>query len=624
MARRRKGQLTLRALVMAMPHGSAFLWLLAALVGVGGLARRRWVWKLLWRLVSGAHLDGKVRTDAGWWVPGVKRVGSGGPVGRWCYRPRIQRAGIRWAVLAVVVAGLVGLAIRPAIVAGAAVVAGVGLAAWLGWRTWRTVRHFRHRRRYVVPLWRVLARVIGVAPTTRPEEHLEIPLDFATNEHAAVVVRMADGFEVTATSRKKVTETVAAKLGIAVGDLDADYQLVGTPTATFRIAPRPPDAVAWDALLPLVEKATDTAPVIGVGPRGQTVAIDLDAESPHVLISMGTGGGKSVLARTIVAQGMHRGGFTVVLDLKRHSHAWLKGAPNVLYCRDVADMHETLIFLAREGDARNLSADEQEGEFHGTRIFVVAEEMNATIHRLTKYWRQIRSPGMPVVSPAVDALGDLLFMGRAVRMHVIAIAQMATARALGGPEQRENFSARILGRYTQNAWRMLVPEVTPIPRSSRHRGRVQVVLAGVARETQVGFLTDAQAREWATSGEVTRAPFLTGWPDGAPAVTVTHRPTADTAPSNVVDLHKRSGSDPQSDVPEMSGLRLVTDDGEEPVTLIDAVGQEIILLSLEAARTARKRDPEFPPARGRRGRELLYAPEELARWERNRERAGTR
>lgn len=35
-------------------------------------------------------------------------------------------------------------------------------------------------------------------------------------------------------------------------------------------------------------------------------------------------------------------------------------------------------------------------------------------------------------------------MGRQPRMHVLLVAQSATARALGGPEVRERFATRIL------------------------------------------------------------------------------------------------------------------------------------------------------------------------------------
>lgn len=81
--------------------------------------------------------------------------------------------------------------------------------------------------------------------------------------------------------------------------------------------------------------------------------------------------------------------------------------------------------------------------------------------QLARYWERTRESGDPKVSPAIDALNEVLHMGRQVRMHVLLVAQSATARALGGPEVREQFATRILARYSMNAWRMLAPRSTP-------------------------------------------------------------------------------------------------------------------------------------------------------------------
>ncbi|MFI0779350.1 hypothetical protein [Streptomyces sp. NPDC021212] len=177
------------------------------------------------------------------------------------------------------------------------------------------------------------------------------------------------------------------------------------------------------------------------------------------------------------------------------------------YCRDTAEIHDALIHLVQEGRRRIRLAEqlgddvlEKEPWRVGPRLVILLEEVNATMAQLKRYWERIRESGDAKVSPAVDALAEILFMGRAVRLHVLLVAQSATARAIGGPEMRENFATRILVRYTLNAWRMLVLEVSPAPAPTRRPGRVQVVLGGRAQETQVLNLSDAEAREWAMSG----------------------------------------------------------------------------------------------------------------------------
>src|SRR5690606_30313218 len=110
------------------------------------------------------------------------------------------------------------------------------------------------------------------------------------------------------------------------------------------------------------------------------------------------------------------------------------------------------------------------------------------IAQLANWWAEVRERSDPKRSPAIAALGELLFMGRSAKVNVLAVAQMLTARSIGGPEARENFAIRCLARYTANAWKMLVPEAA-MPRPSRTLGRWQIVVGGQATETQVAYLT---------------------------------------------------------------------------------------------------------------------------------------
>ncbi|MFF0108681.1 hypothetical protein [Streptomyces hirsutus] len=212
---------------------------------------------------------------------------------------------------------------------------------------------------------------------------------------------------------------------------------------------------------------------------------------------------------------------------------------------------------------------------------ILLEEVNATMAQLKRYWAKIRESGDPKESPAVDALAEILFMGRQVRLHVLLVAQSATARAIGGPEMRENFSTRILVRYTLNAWRMLVPEVSPIPMPTEHPGRVQVVTRGRAQETQVLNLSNAEAREWAMSGVHA---------GGKTSTTPKKASAPATPPANSL-TDARSSSAP----------------------------------AVAALRWARANDPDFPGSVDKRGAELLYRVGDLKKWARNRPRgaAGT-
>ena len=267
-------------------------------------------------------------------------------------------------------------------------------------------------------------------------------------------------------------------------------------------------------------------------------------------------------------------------------------------------------------------------------MLILLEEINATMKQLARYWEKIRESGDPKVSPAVDALNEIPYMGRQLRMHVLLVAQSATARALGGPEVREQFATRILARYSVNAWRMLAPEVHPAPKSTKHHGRAQVVIGGSARETQVLFFTETEAREWATTGKkAADGPNPAALPAQAGPVQLQKPPTPNTQPAAVPadSLADARSTTPTTAAPDpvpapaadpaATSLAAPLDD-DQAVGLREAA-EHHLPYTLAALRYARANDRTFPKPVGKRGAELLYRAGDLKRWARNRPRAAT-
>lgn len=576
----------------------------------GGLVT--WVF----RFVSGAPLDGVARSDAGFFRGATRDEGED-KAGGWHDRPQAIRAGIRLGALALVVSSVYAYMTAPAAstaqYARAAVVLGCILAGLGGYRLVDWTIRYRHLRDWVKPLHHALREHVGYDVATSHRHYIAVPRNFTELSGDAIRIQLPANFHGDATKQQLITQVVRTKL--ALQDVVFRWHLDGRNHFVSVVqAPRPrTKALFTDSdVRRLVESSPESSPLIGLSHRDKRVAVDMDAESPHILVSASTGGGKSVILRTIFSQQLHNGALGVVLDFKRHSHKWVRGVPGVDYHRDIADIHDALIALGEEGHRRNRIVDDWEGEDDrdapvGPRLSILLEECNATISKLKKYWASIRTKEDPKASPALDALGEILFMGRAVKMHVLMVAQSATANALGGPEMRECFSTRILARYTQNAWRMLVPEVFPIPKSTRHVGRAQVVLGGVAQETQVIFFTPQEAREYAMAGRV-MAP--TGGGEGLGVSGVSASQGASDMGQDRSDVLGRSGSH----------LTVVPDLPEElsGISLAQAVEDKVVSCSLGALRKASTRDPEFPASVGAKGSAKLYNPEALMRWDRNR------
>lgn len=370
----------------------------------------------------------------------------------------------------------------------------------------------------------------------------------------------------TKEQRQLVSSIIGSKIPVA--DLVESWQQVGPRVqARWTVRKRPPATVGLAEMLAHVDRLKEWEFYLGQAAGDVAAILSLKDDSPHIAVSAGTGAGKSVLAMDIAVQVLHRGGQVVILD-RKGSHRWALGMPGVDYCTKPAQMHKALVRVAGVADERNdLALHEAEDWDPGPRILVICEELNATIGQLTNYWAEERSKGDPKKSPAISALADILFMGRSAKVNVLAIAQMLTARAIGGPEARENFGVRALARYTTNAWKMLVPEAS-MPRASRTLGRWQIVIGGTAVEVQVAYLTTAQAKALA-NGEKD--------PDG-----------------------------PLS--------RDVPGDGDM-LTLRDAVDAGVLPWSYEAAKKRlQRRVGTVPVPRGKRGTADVFARADLAAW----------
>lgn len=292
-------------------------------------------------------------------------------------------------------------------------------------------------REWVRPLHEALAKPLGISELTDPRRYLHSPRTFSDDD-AQIRIDVPHRLDF---NEDLVADIIVKKL--ALGHVSFTWRRAGKDTHVIvkkRKAPPKMLGLSDPGMREILAKMPESAPLIGLGSGGKKVSVDLDADSPHVLISAGAGGGKSTILRAICCQFIHNGSLAYVLDFKRISHTWARGVPGVIYCRDIAEIHDALVHLAQEGRRRLGLAEqlvddvlEKEPWRVSPRLVILLEEVNATMGQLKRYWAKIRESGDPKESPAVDALAQILFMGREVRLHVLLVAQSATARAIGGP-----------------------------------------------------------------------------------------------------------------------------------------------------------------------------------------------
>lgn len=464
----------------------------------------------------------------------------------------------------------------------------IAAAAWrdptrveAGVRRWYEANIETHLRR----ITDLIMRVYWTARTP-----LDVSLSMVRPAAPARIRLKIWDLHLTPEQQQLVSSIVSAKL--PTGELTEHWNQHGWRVrAVWRARQRPPARAGYAELVAAFARLTEHEFYIGPTAGGGQLVIDLDDDSPHVGLSAGTGAGKTVAAMLLAVQNLHRGGYVTIID-RKGSHRWARKLPGVTYCMDVADMHNRLIELAAVADRRNREAfDQPDGWDPGPRHMVLFEELNATLGMLRDHWDAVR-PGLaaqakldgaeppPKASPAIKAAKDILFMGRSAKVNMVAIAQLLSALAIGGPEARENLGIRGLARFTRNAWKMLAGDVR-MPRPSRTRGRWHFVIGGEVTEVQVVYLKVKQARAFAV---------VTDSPRGS-----------DSASTSTVTDDRDSGR-PQ----------------QPRITLQEAIDEHLLPWQPDAVRQrlsrARRAGRWAPPTYGRRGRADLYLADDLIRW----------
>jgi len=370
-----------------------------------------------------------------------------------------------------------------------------------GHRAVRYLRTWTFRRHVHEPVATVLDNVIRPrTPSGQGLVHVDIPKNFRDRDGADIRVHVPMDWPATKEDMATIHRLLEQRL--SVSGTVATWTLTGRrPYGHFTMPAKPPKSVAMAGMLAAVATAADTDLVMGAGPTGQLISFDLTTDSPHLLINAQSMAGKSELLAWLIGQFMRRGYGVAVFDAKFVSHMWLRRIPGVLYAAESEELHEGLLWL--DGELLRRARFVSSGGDPDVLVPLVAvlEEMNGATNRLRGYWKSIEGKGM---SPALTALANLANMGREMRVHILLAGQSVTAKATGGPEGRESFGGRVMGKATSNAWRMLAPQVRPIPRHAGMPGRWHLVVGDALKEFQAPFCDikkqEARLIEWATGG----------------------------------------------------------------------------------------------------------------------------
>ena len=606
--------------------------------------------RLAWRWLTGMPWHGKNPVpDATWFHRGSEEANVNGQrIRAFYYRCRLARTAIRlsetagaWLCAVLLVFWGLRSPVSLGLTAAVIVVVAGALAGWTGLR-WLRVRLTDVQPSAQLALYR--SRAVAALPSpARWEASRELyrPMHHRSHHHAGIPpsFRPRRWIEI-APDRQMVTLTIPDGLDTSGKALAALHQVVtqtvfcdNTPDVTPKMAgrrrqliytaakPPPPGLVLLDpdpsrgapGIRHLIEAAAWHELVLGYGIGGDPVIRSLGKSVPHWGLSMPSGDGKSICAELLAAQMLFHGAVCLILDYKVFSHPWaLFAMPNVSYAGTTEQIHLSLLWLKVEAaarKARGLEFIQMDGTMAGDVgpvIFVLAEELNATIIELKAYWRSIGGTGE---SPAVEALREMLFTGRQLKIHFLLIAQKLTVAALGGKDSaaRANCAGILMGgSASAPSWKMLAEDVER-PAKQSVPGRHFVVDHGNVTLCQVAYLNPAgqagpEARQLALAGARTALPE--GIPEGIA------KPMTQAAGMSGVTV-----TNPRPELETRPGGAPVTEPAAQILMgLSEACEKGILPCSRGTAHQRRARDPRFPAhaggVEGPRG-ELLYAAGEL-------------
>lgn len=579
------------------------------------------------RFLSGRPLDGRARTDSTFLLPGTRAIGPTGRASRWAMRAGWERAAWRVGGSALVVGEVCAYTYAPTPTLAVNSAAGLALTGYGAMRAHRAARRFTLNRRVVQPLWRALAPG-GFPLGARADDWLSVPIGYDEDQDAVVTLRLPERWQGTAEQRRAVKDLLSRKLG---GEWDSHWTDIGSPSLRLTHSPVPPSRVFFADVLPIIRELPEGRVLLGLGSRSEPIVIDFNAETPHVAMNIGTGGGKSSTLCLLIVQLLAQGATIEGIDPKRVSLNPLRGLPGIRIHRDIGQQWDSIALIRATMDQRYVELDKDENATFD-RLVLVIEESNTFAIDSADYWEQIKEKSDPKTPRIFRDLNAILNKGRQVNVNVISVFQRMEAGAAGGSAARDQYGMKILARFSPQAWKVLV-DTYPRPKSSKHIGRAIVADGNEHRVVQTAYALDPSSSAARLAPEALayvknarRAGSGTAVPGAGVSLSKVSQDGTELA--NLTAHTLTEGRDvgsrgvsltPQQREPEQPA-------SAEPTrySLADAAGERLVPVKYDALRKARSTDADFPIGETGSDGVVRYTAEELVRWYNNRPRTTDR
>jgi hypothetical protein len=436
-------------------------------------------WVRLWRWNTGAPMDGVIRADPGWFTWGTHVMHRTGKVYSWHRMPRIYRMGVRQGInLYVVGAGLsayyVGL-VGTAAIYSALTLGILSLAVTLVVR--RAQRQLRNRRT-VTPLAAALGLKFGVAEAVA-EKGLHFSKNWRTIKGGRLLVVDIPAHYAAVDGERQIIESViGARLGRDIDCIWHTSKGKGGGTIDVKTTPPWPIMVKFGDYLNEIAKNKPGEYIVGIKANGDIERQSLkNVITPHPAFCFGSGYGKSSVLTSILGQLSiqdEKNHFTI-LDTKMDSLEPLRGIPGFDIYADPEHIEDMVSAAERVCEVMRYRQKAQQADLtlRGTWPIegLVMEECNDFSAQLIAWWQRTGHKGNPLLWR--DVIGPLLWQGRAVNVHVLAVAQNFLDRYFGNMSLRPSFQPMYMSGFKPAQYKSIVG-TTPVIKSVSKVGRVLV------------------------------------------------------------------------------------------------------------------------------------------------------
>lgn len=298
---------------------------------------------------------------------------------------------------------------------------------------------------------RAISELVGPTATVTDVDWDEETLTALTVSHQAGAKLAASGYRHRI---ERVISTMLPGRWRATWDLEND-------TVRFEVRPSLPTSVWLPVEVPahaddLLENYREVRIPYAVDEDARELAW-YPARVPHMMLSGGTGSGKTSMAHALLGKVTQYGWPVWVLDAKRVEFLPFRDWPNVQIVAGTLPQQVALVRRAWElmeyryelietGQARV-------NDFEPLVVFL--DEFAEFRNNLAEWYAQIKVKGDPSRPPTLAEVASLARKARTARIHLVLSTQRPDAEFLGG-EMRDNFGQRIsMGRLSPQGAQMM-------------------------------------------------------------------------------------------------------------------------------------------------------------------------